>query len=141
LRIPLVGWNRENFIFIPKKKANAHGLNRGLYVFGIGFSRTTAADISSRFFMQIGKTNTDNIHIGHLIEEQLKHDERSVSWLARQIPCTRNHVYKILKKSSIDCSLLLRISKAMNFNFFVFYGSEVEKSLNERIGEKAATHF
>ena len=62
--------------------------------------------------------NSGDIHIGHLIEAQLKRDERSVSWLARQIPCTRNHVYKIFRKPSLDCALLLRISKAMQFNFF-----------------------
>ena len=84
--------------------------------------------------METNKTNSGNIHIGHLIEEQLRRDERSVSWLARQIPCTRNHVYKILRKPSINCSLLLRISKALQFNFFQYYAAEVGETVAERLG-------
>lgn len=86
--------------------------------------------------MEINKTNSGTIHIGHLIEEQLRSDDRSVSWLARQIPCTRNHVYKIFRKSSLDCALLLRISKIMQFNFFQYYSAEVAGSLTERMGEE-----
>jgi plasmid maintenance system antidote protein VapI len=85
--------------------------------------------------MESNKTNPQPLHIGHLIEEQLKRDERSVSWLARQIPCTRNHVYKILHKDSLDTALLLRISKAMQFNFFQYYTAEVSKDLAKRVGE------
>ena len=62
-----------------------------------------------------------NIHIGQLIQAQLKADQRSASWLAREIGCTRNHVYKIFNKSSLDSDLIFRISKAMNFNFFQYY--------------------
>ena len=85
--------------------------------------------------MESNKAYPQPLHIGHLIEEQLKRDERSVSWLARQIPCTRNHVYKILHKASLDTALLLRISKAMQFNFFQYYTAEVSKDLESRIGE------
>ena len=60
----------------------------------------------------------NNIHIGHLIREQLKADQRSASWLAREIGCTRNHVYKIFNRPSLDADLILKISIAMNFNFF-----------------------
>ena len=84
--------------------------------------------------MEINKTNSGTIHIGHLIEEQLRGDDRSVSWLARQIPCTRNHVYKIFRKSSLDCALLLRISKIMQFNFFQYYAAEVGDAVADRLG-------
>ena len=83
-------------------------------------------------------SNSGNIHIGHLIEAQLKRDERSVSWLARQIPCTRNHVYKIFRKPSLDCALLLRISKVMQFNFFQYYTQMVSETVSERIGDTQA---
>jgi len=85
--------------------------------------------------MGTDSTYSGNIHIGHLIAVQLKRDERSASWLARQIPCTRNHVYKIFRKPSIDCALLLRISKVMQFNFFQYYTQEVSKDLAKRVGE------
>ena len=83
-------------------------------------------------------SNSGNIHIGHLIEAQLKRDERSVSWLARQIPCTRNHVYNIFRKPSLDCALLLRISRVMQFNFFQYYTQMVFETVSERIGDTQA---
>lgn len=80
--------------------------------------------------------NMGNIHIGHLIQEQLKKDQRSASWLAREIHCTRNHVYKIFNKPSLDGNLILRISVAMNFNFFQYYTTEFLKNLKARMGEE-----
>ena len=77
-----------------------------------------------------------NIHIGHLIQEQLKVDQRSVGWLAREIGCTRNHVYKIFNKSSLDGDLLLRISLSMHFNFFQYYSHAFLENMKARIGEE-----
>lgn len=84
----------------------------------------------------MAEKETNEIHIGRVIQEQLKTDQRSVSWLAKQIPCTRNHLYKIFRKSSIDCALLLRISQAMQFNFFRYYAAEVAKGMQDRLGEE-----
>lgn len=77
-----------------------------------------------------------NIHIGKLIQAQLKADKRSVGWLSREIGCTRNHVYKIFSKSSLDSDLIFRISKAMNFNFFQYYTAAFLENLKARIGEE-----
>lgn len=84
----------------------------------------------------MAEKETNEIHIGRLIQEQLKTDQRSVSWLAKQIPFTRNHLYKIFRKSSVDCALLLRISQAMQFNFFRYYAAEVAKGMQDRLGEE-----
>ena len=75
-----------------------------------------------------------SIHIGHLIREQLKADQRSASWLAREIGCTRNHLYKVFRKPSLDGELLLRISLAMKFNFFQYYTAEFLEGMKQRIG-------
>lgn len=80
--------------------------------------------------------STGNLHIGQLIQEQLKKDQRSVGWLSRQIPCTRNHVYKLFKRDSMDSELLLRISLVMQFNFFQYYTSEFLQAMKERTGEE-----
>ena len=77
-----------------------------------------------------------NIHIGHLVQAQLKADLRSASWLAREIGCTRNHVYKIFNKPSLDANLILRISIAMSFNFFQYYTAAFLENLKSRIGEE-----
>lgn len=79
---------------------------------------------------------SNNIHIGHLIKVQLKTDQRSVGWLSREIGCTRNHVYKIFSKSSLDSDLIFRISKAMSFNFFQYYTAAFLSAMKERIGEE-----
>lgn len=80
--------------------------------------------------------NESNIHIGHLIREQLKADQRSASWLAREIHCTRNHIYKIFSKPSLDGSLIFRISIVMNFNFFQYYSVEFLEGMKARMGDK-----
>ena len=79
---------------------------------------------------------TGNLHIGQLIQAQLKKDQRSVGWLSRQIPCSRNHVYKLFKRPSLDGDLLIRISIVMHFNFFQYYTAEFLQSMKERVGEE-----
>ena len=78
----------------------------------------------------------NDLHIGHLVQEQLRKDKRSVGWLSREIGCTRNHVYKIFNKASMDSDLLLRISISMNFNFFQYYTAEFLENMKARIGEE-----
>ena len=72
----------------------------------------------------------------YVIHEQLKADRRSVGWLSREIGCTRNHVYKIFNRPSLDADLILRISIAMNFNFFQYYSAEVNAAMKARMGEE-----
>ena len=82
------------------------------------------------------KKPSSDIHIGHLVQTQLKADQRSVGWLSREIGCTRNHVYKIFNKASLDSDLIFRIAKAMNFNFFQYYTAAFLESIKARTGEE-----
>lgn len=61
------------------------------------------------------------IHIGKLIEQELRNQERSVTWFARKLYCDRTNIYSIFNRESIDTALLLRISIILEFNFFSFY--------------------
>ena len=88
-----------------------------------------------RLCEQMGNLQS-NIHIGHLIQEQLRKDQRSVGWLSREIGCTRNHVYKIFNRPSLDADLILKISIAMSFNFFQYYSAEVNAAMKTRMGEE-----
>jgi len=81
------------------------------------------------------ETHERNIHIGHLIQAQLKADKRSVGWLSREIGCSRNHLYKVFRKPSLEGELLLRISLAMNYNFFQYYTAEFIEGMKARTGE------
>jgi len=80
--------------------------------------------------------HTEGIHIGRLIQAQLKADKRSVSWLANEIGCTRNHLYKVFKKPSLDSDLIFSISKAMQFNFFQYFTAKLHDNMKTRLGEE-----
>lgn len=58
------------------------------------------------------------IHFGKLLQETLREQGRSVTWFARQLCCTRPNVYKIFQKESVDSSLMLRIPKILQHDFF-----------------------
>ena len=88
------------------------------------------------YFCAMMNSKENGIHIGHLIQAQLKADKRSVGWLAKQIPCTRNHVYKIFNRPSLDADLILKISFAMNFNFFRYYTTAFLEGMKDRLGEE-----
>ena len=53
------------------------------------------------------------IHIGKIIEEEMRRQERTPAWLARKINCARPNVYYIFKQESVNTDLLLRISQAL----------------------------
>lgn len=67
----------------------------------------------------------DMIHIGSLIEQELRRQDQSVTWLAGELHCDRTNVYKVFKKKSIDTQLLENISVILRHNFFLDYAEEV----------------
>ena len=58
------------------------------------------------------------INIGKEIKQELERQERSVTWFADKLGCTRMTVYRIFTKNSIDTMQLRQISKILNRNFF-----------------------
>ncbi len=69
------------------------------------------------------------INIGQNIRDELTRQGRSVSWLARQLNCTRAAVYRIMSKNSIDTYLLHTISVLLNRNFFAEIYEETETEM------------
>ena len=65
-----------------------------------------------------------DVHIGELILQKLKKEERSVAWLADKIFIDPSNLRKRLKKKSMDTELLNRISKVLNHSFFDYYKDE-----------------
>ncbi len=63
----------------------------------------------------------NEVHIGKLIQQKLKEQERSGAWLARKLFTDPSNVSKIIRKQHIDTGLLLRISNILNFDFFQYY--------------------
>ena len=78
--------------------------------------------------------DSQNIHIGHIIHETLKTQGRSVAWLARKLNYTRENMYNIFKSPRIDTDTLLKISLALDKNFFLLY-SDFYKKCKEKITE------
>ena len=67
----------------------------------------------------------DMIHIGSLIEQELRRQDRSVTWFASELHFDRTNVYKVFKKKSIDTLLLENICVILRHNFFLDYAEEV----------------
>lgn len=65
------------------------------------------------------------LFIGQLIEDELRRQERSVTWLSRKIHCDRRNVYDIFGRADIDTNLLYRISVALRTDFFKFYSKSL----------------
>ena len=71
------------------------------------------------------------VNIGQKIKEELQRQERTVSWLARKLNCTRAAVYRIFDKNSIDTALLASISQVLHHNFFEELSDEVNNDMTE----------
>jgi transcriptional regulator with XRE-family HTH domain len=66
------------------------------------------------------------IHIGKKIKEELYHQGFSVSLFAKKINRSRNVVYNIFERESIDTGLLNKIGKILNCDFFSLYSIQKE---------------
>lgn len=71
-------------------------------------------------------------HIGHLIQEELARQGRTVTWLAKQLRCSRQNVYGIFANQWIYTDTLLRISEFLDFDFFKVYSGHLQKKKNDK---------
>lgn len=67
------------------------------------------------------------MHIGNLVREKLEEQGRTVVWLARKLSYSRNNVYKIFNKPSIDTDTLRRISIILGYDFFTHYTDSLKQ--------------
>ncbi|MDE6556439.1 MAG: hypothetical protein K2K55_05690 [Duncaniella sp.] len=68
---------------------------------------------------------TESIFIGKIIEEELRRQERSVTWLSRKIHCDRRNVYDIFSRQCIDTDLLYKLCVALNKDFFAYFSASL----------------
>ena len=66
------------------------------------------------------------IHVGRKIKEEVYRQNLSVVNFAKKINRTRNVVYDIFERESIDTDLLNKIGKVLNCDFFSMYSSQKE---------------
>lgn len=57
------------------------------------------------------------VHIGSLIKKTIKDKGLLVKWVAAEMPMSRDNLYDIFKKQSIDMELLHRFSKVIGHNW------------------------
>ena len=71
----------------------------------------------------------EDIHIGKIILQKLREKERPIAWLARQVHCDDSNLGKLLKNDQhIHSELLLRISLALDEDFFAYYSEKIKES-------------
>jgi len=75
------------------------------------------------------------IHIGKLIKEQVEISPLTKSEFARKIDKFPQNINEVFSKKSIDTDLLIKISDALNHDFFQYYRNEVENSFKEPAGK------
>lgn len=93
--------------------------------------------VDETLISDVSQENEEEIFIGRMIQEELKNQERTVTWLARKLNCDRTNIYDIFKRHSIDSELLLRVCVVLNVNFFDYYVRLVDAKINEHL----LTHF
>lgn len=57
-------------------------------------------------------------HLGKMIKSELLRQGRSITWLARQIDCTRENLYQLFRSPWLHTYTLFKISKALDCDFF-----------------------
>lgn len=71
------------------------------------------------------------IHIGNLIHQELRRQERTVAWFARKICCTRPHAYKIFEKDNIDIKLLIIVCRVLSHDFFQDISDAIRNNIDD----------
>ena len=76
------------------------------------------------------------IHIGEKVNKRAKELRIGPTELAKTINTSKQNIYSIFKRESIDTALLQKLSKALNYDFFVFF---INKNLppNTKINTKS----
>jgi len=66
------------------------------------------------------------VHIGKKIKEELYKQRISVTAFAKKISRSRNVVYDIFERESVDTDLLHKIGKVLSCDFFSLYSAQKE---------------
>jgi hypothetical protein len=67
------------------------------------------------------------VHAGKLIQSALHEKEKTVTWFAHQMCCTRTNVYKIFNKPNLDIEIIWRASCILEYDLFKKLSEELQK--------------
>ena len=65
-----------------------------------------------------------SLNIGEVIKDELNRQGHGAQWLAAQLGCNRTNIYNIFVRESISTDLLMKISIALNRDFFALYSQQ-----------------
>lgn len=75
----------------------------------------------------------EEIHIGSEIKNVFDERGLTISEFSRRIKTSRENVYSIFKRKTIDTGLLITISDVLNFDFFSIYVNLISPSKDSEI--------
>ena len=70
---------------------------------------------------------TEAFHLGKLIKAELARQGRTATWLAKQVHCTPENIYKVYRQQWVTMPLLFEISKALDYDFFKVCSEYLER--------------
>lgn len=68
---------------------------------------------------------TEGFHLGNLIKIELMRQGRSITWLASQVDCSRENLYKVFRHKWIYTDLLFQICDALDYDFFKVCSAQI----------------
>jgi hypothetical protein len=74
------------------------------------------------------------MHIGEKVKARAKELRMGPTELARAIKTSKQNIYGIYLRETIDTGLLQKLGKALDFDFFVYYGTTGNSAVNTPAG-------
>lgn len=71
-----------------------------------------------------------DIHIGELIQKEMKRQGRTVNWLAERVCCEKSNIYKMFRRKSLDLEQLMLVSTVLGHNFLRDCFEEISSKKN-----------
>jgi predicted DNA-binding protein YlxM (UPF0122 family) len=72
------------------------------------------------------------IHIGEIIKSKLDRSDMSIVGFAKKLNTSRNNVYDIIGRTSIDTDMLYKIGQILDYDFFQHYSTTPTKTLKTK---------
>lgn len=98
--------------------------------------------MNSKKYLQ--KREDDLLHIGNLVAWIIQEKHSKKKDVSQALAIAPNTLNKYFKHSSLQAAILWRLSKALNYNFFMFIGQKLminfetntERELKKQLAEK-----
>lgn len=88
------------------------------------------------------KPNTSaDFHVGSLIKAELTRQGRTITWLSKQIGCSRENLYKVFRREWIYTDLLFQICEVLDYDFFKVCSEHYQTKKREQISQSFGSNY